>query len=209
MLLFPPSLVGGLLAATVATTTISDSSSPPATVPVLEVIKVYGKMAGDECYGTTAPKGSCCQITLSEVERKFHLDDGNPVLTLDEFQNDLDAAEFKWPLKPYGVDKSLSKTATMNKGAETRVFMKQLEERGLYDKRNPAGPLPTSLRPQLNAILQREGVDRRTTERVFGVLGGTGGELSTKKLREKFSARAVDYYDFIDMIGKEMITWPY
>ena len=43
----------------------------------------------------------------------------------------------------------------VNKGAETRLYMEQLEAAGLYDPRNPMGPLPTSLRPASNPRLQR------------------------------------------------------
>ena len=129
-------------------------------------------------------------------------------MTLDEFQTDLDKATFQWPLKPYGIENSLSKTAIMNKGAETRVFMEQLEDRGLYHKHNPAGPLPTSLRPQLNAILQSEGTDHKTVEKIFKALGGNGGFLKKDVLRGTFSSKAIDYYDFIDMVGKDTVSWP-
>lgn len=216
MLLMPsPAVIGGILAAVLSSSASWDppsAESPSASgVPVLEVIKVYGKIAGPECYGKVAPEGSSCQITVKDVEWVFHLDKKaeTSTMTLEEFQIELDKADFQWPLKPYGIEKSLSKTATMNKGAETRVFMEQLEGRGLYDKRNPTGPLPTSLRPQLNSILQHEGTDPRTVERLFGALGGSGGELKLAKLREKFSSKAIDYYDFIELIGKETISWPY
>jgi hypothetical protein len=33
------------------------------------------------------------------------------------------------PLKPFGVERSNEKTVAMNKGAETRVFMEELERR--------------------------------------------------------------------------------
>ena len=153
---------------------------------------------------------SSCQITLHDIERVFHLDENaeTSTMTLDEFQTDLDKATFQWPLKPYGIEKSLSKTAIMNKGAETRVFMEQLEDRGLYHKHNPAGPLPTSLRPQLNAILQREGTDHKTVDKVFKALGGNGGFLKKDVLRGTFSSKAIDYYDFIDMVGKDTVSWP-
>jgi hypothetical protein len=218
MILLPSPVVGGMLAAVLASTSLdpsplsTDNSAIASTIPVLEVIKVYGKMAGPECYGKVAPKGSSCQITSQDLERIFHLDkktSTTTTLTLEEFQAELDKADFQWPLKPYGIEKSNSKTATMNKGAETRVFMEELEARALYDKRNPTGPLPTSLRPQLNSILQREGTDARTVETIFGALGGSAGELKTAKLEEMVSSNAIDYYDFIALIGKESILWPY
>jgi len=127
----------------------------------------------------------------------------------------LDQLEFQWPLKPYGVDQSpsLAKTAVMNKGAETRVFMEELEKRGLYNPRNPTGPLPTSQRPALNKILQKEGLDVSAVSLVFdGFTAGNdqGRELTADQVVEKiFQGRDhVDYYEFLRVIGTDAITWP-
>ena len=191
------------------------STPTTGSIPVLEVVKVYGKIAGSQCYGTTAPPGSSCQITAEDLEHTFPQNpskESSPsptTLTLEEFENDLHQAEFQWPLKPYGIDKSLTKTATMNKGAETMVFMKELEQRGLYDKQNPVGPLPTSLRPQLNKLLQREGVDPNSSKRIFEALGGVNGVLDMEILRDRLSSKPMNYYDFIELIGNDVkISWP-
>eukprot|EP01083_Nonionella_stella_P089162 248757_1 len=40
-------------------------------LPVIEVIKVYGKLAGPTCFGKVAPKGSSCQITSSELKKEL------------------------------------------------------------------------------------------------------------------------------------------
>ena len=40
-------------------------------VPIIEVVKVYGKLAGSECYGKQAPKGSSCQINLKDLEQRL------------------------------------------------------------------------------------------------------------------------------------------
>lgn len=191
------------------------TSNDPVTLheqqqtPILEVIKIYGRLAGPECYGTQAPKGSSCQITLEGIKQNLHLD-GETKSTIDqnEFQESISRLDFNWPLKPFGIDKSLSKTATMNKGAETRVFMEELEQRGLYDPRNPTGPLPTSLRPKLNRLLQNEGVDSATNTKVFEALGGKSGKLNIEQLQNTF-VDGMDYYGFLELIGKDGITWPY
>lgn len=98
---------------------------------------------------------------------------------------------FRWPLKPYGINKSLDKTALMNKGAETALFMQQLEQAGLYDPRNPTGPLPTSLRPQLNAILQQEGLRQATVDRVYDLMAATGASDSSLKTAADKSRKVV------------------
>jgi hypothetical protein len=101
------------------------------------------------------------------------IDDGNGggdvTMTEDTFRTTLQAATFRWPLKPYGMDKegSLSKTATVNKGAETRIYMSLLEQQQLYNPRDPTGPLPTSLRPQLNQRIQHQPLDVPTTRRTY------------------------------------------
>lgn len=217
----PPVSIGGVLAAVLATSYVDPSLPlPPTTtgsIPVLEAVKVYGKIAGSHCYGKTAPIGSSCQITVEDLERTFQQDHDDKktsslstaTLTLEEFQNDLNQAEFQWPLKPYGLEQSLTKTATMNKGAETMLFMEELGKRGLYDKRNPVGPLPTSLRPQLNKLLQREGVDPNTSKRIFEALGGVNGLLEIDMLRDRLSSKPMNYYDFIELVGKDVkILWP-
>ena len=250
MMMIPPLIQLPTTAATIAATIIGLSSIPTPTattmmtpsspsslltadnsnsiVPVLEVIKVYGKLAGSQCYGKLAPKGSSCEMTLIDVEELFFGNNQGSSLpssssqtvkssiSEQEFGDRLQTnAKFEWPLKPYGIEKSNSKTATMNKGAETKVYMDLLEERGLYDRRNPTGPLPTSLRPQLNAQLQKEGIQSNFVKhKTFLILGGSesSGELQQDKLKEVLSQRegnSIDYYDFLELIGKESITWPY
>ena len=186
-------------------------------VPVIEIIKVYGRLAGTECYGMKSPTGSSCQITSTDIDRIFK---SSPDTTISEteFSETISKVNFQWPLKPYGIDnsKSLSKTAVMNKGAETKVYMDLLEERGLYDKRNPTGPLPSSLRPQLNKQLQSETIDQTTIHIVYEKLVGAkkDGQLLRvsqirKTLLETETGVPMDYYGFLDLIGKETITWPY
>ena len=98
----------------------------------------------------------------------------------------------------------------MNKGAETRVFMEELEDKGLYDKRNPTGPLPTSLRSQLNQMLQAEGLDPKTTQRIFQDMGGSNGQLQGDQLIEILGEDgALDFYEFLELLGKENVKWPY
>ena len=140
---------------------------------------------------------------------------------------------FQWPLKPYGVtdQSSLAKTAVVNKGAETRLYMNLLEQHGLYDRRNPAGPLPTSLRPQLNALLQKEGVSAEAAYQIYSLAfcsrSGRASlvgqdedsscpvDLSTIFVNNQAnddngttpSVEALDYYDFVKMLGEKSISW--
>eukprot|EP01083_Nonionella_stella_P218666 783952_1 len=212
-------------------------------LPVIEVIKVYGKLAGPTCFGKVAPKGSSCQITSSELKKELGIlststststsAPGEVRITREEMSNALDALPFQWPLKPYGRDKSSDKTAVINKGAETYLYMEQLESRGLYDRRNPAGPLPTSLRPQLNGILQKEGLKGLTVDRMFGILSssgngcggdgdgdgdgdGEGDSYITNESIENLSMftdedgrhkDSADYYDFVRLLGSDSISW--
>jgi hypothetical protein len=183
----------------------------PTTTPVLEVVKVYGKLAGSSCYGRVAPKGSSCQVSSTEVKESLGLLTSTDQLNELEFRDKLRGMSFQWPLKPYGIDKSLDKTAVMNKGAETRLYMEQLQEQGLYDPRNPAmGPLPTSLRPQMNAILQELGMDLTSVSQLFDRLKDskanavTAASLETNLFRNRGT---IDCYDFISCLGPESISW--
>lgn len=197
-------------------------SSPEVTppVPVLEIIKAYGTLASSDCFGSKAPPGASCQLPLATLEKELGLamsedttihDSAQEGITFDEFNASLQNLNFQWPLKPYGINngESLKKTTIMNKGAETRVYMDELEERGLYDRRNPTGPLPTSLRPQLNKVLKAEGIDPRVSKLIFQALGG-GKSLLTKQTLESVygDADTMDYYGFLNLIGKEQVSWP-
>ena len=204
-----------------------DTSTPYPTnhssdnIPILEVVKIYGKLAGPECYGKQAPNHSSCQINLNTLNQRLsNGHDTSATPSKEVFEQQLNTMEFLWPLKPFGVDKSpsLSKTAVMNKGAETIVFMQELEARKLYDPRNPTGPLPTSLRPNLNKALQIEGiVDPRAIDRTYQVLYGESitstsqeGILSegTSSSSGPFADGFLDYYDFLKLFGPNSITWP-
>ena len=206
MMIVPGS--GAAAAALVIVTTLSNPS-PPMQMPVLEVIKVYGHLAGPECFGSKAPPGSSCQMPLEYLKEELGLTKAGSI-SQEEFSRTVMEATFQWPLKPYGIDKSLAKTATMNKGAETKVYMDELERRGLYDRRNPTGPLPTSLRPKLNQQLEKENIDQYVVERAFVALnGGNKGDLTVEHLQETFRGHdALDYYSFLDLIGKDSVVWP-
>uniref|UniRef100_A0A7S0GCK7 Uncharacterized protein n=1 Tax=Proboscia inermis TaxID=420281 RepID=A0A7S0GCK7_9STRA len=95
--------------------------------------------------------------------------------------------------------------------------MQQLESRGLYDRRNPTGPLPTNLRPQLNGVLQKEGLKGPTVDRLFGILSSSDGDgyvtsqsidhlaiFTDENGQTKDSA---DYYDFVRLLGEDSISW--
>lgn len=196
-------------AALVLVTTLSNPP-PPTPVPVLEVIKVYGHLASTECFGSKATSGSSCQLSLDYLTKELGLTTASSIISQQEFARAIQKEQFQWPLKPYGIDKSLTKTATMNKGAETRVYMDELERRGLYDRRNPTGPLPTSLRPKLNQQLEKEELDPVIVQQVYTALnGGNNGDLTAERLRDAFRGQdALDYYSFLDLIGKEYIIWP-
>ena len=193
------------------------------TVPVLEVIKVYGKLAGRECYGKQAPEGSSCQINLQDLQKRLTVVSpstattastmSSSILSRDDFATQLEQLDFQWPLKPFGVDQSpsLIKTATMNKGAETRVYLQELEARGILDPRNPTGPLPSSLRPILNGQLQLEGIlEPRVVDRTYQALTSRLFRLGEDDgmQQETTEGLRIDYYQFLEWFGPNSIVWP-
>ena len=216
MILLPPSLatlVSHAAFVTIVNSSLTSVQIPVHDIPVIEIIKVYGRLAGSECYGMQAPPGSSCQIQQRTLEKEFHLENPASKISREDFTTTLEQLHFQWPLKPYGIDKSLAKTAVMNKGAETRVFMDELEQRDLYDRRNPTGPLPTSLRPALNQQLQQEGLDARAVKLVYSALTAASQDskdfLSAELVQKIFgSGDTLDYYDFLRIIGTDAIAWP-
>lgn len=215
--------------AALATSAVTGDIPAAAPVPALQVVAAYGKLAGPACFGSVAPRGSSCQMTLPYLEEELGLvgaaGSGPASVTREEFGSKLANLPLRWPLKPYGLtEKSLVRTATMNKGAETALYMDELERRGMYDRRNPTGPLPTSLRPRLSAAIDAEGLDPVTVDAVFRALQGGGSgegegaatsssssssELTLDQLERAYRGRdALDYYDFLDLIGSGNIAWP-
>jgi hypothetical protein len=185
----------------------------------VEIIKVYGRIAGTDCFGKQAPIGSSCQISEESIRNVFGNDDA--LLTEEAFRRAIQssATVFRWPLKPYGIQNtsSLSKTATVNKSIETRIYMTLLEQYKLYNPRDPTGPLPTSLRPKLNDILQNnDNVDIEIIHRVYAALckdiqsttsttttttTTTAKEgFSAKQLQNRFKNHSMDYYEFLELI---------
>jgi hypothetical protein len=220
------------------TPTTSLESLSQSQLSIVEVIKVYGKLAGRSCYGQLAPVGSSCQLTRSDLDTKlfgvsFH-DVGTALTTAklsrDAFQYRLqqqDQLEFGWPLKPFGVagSPSLVKTATMNKGVEARIYNQLLERNHLYNPHNPTSPLPSSLRPQLNQILQQQGIDPNTVDAIYRRFLGTDRKattttsssttttLSTSLTREQLDKtlfaqqEELDFYEFLEFLGVDNISW--
>ena len=92
-------------------------------VPVMDVLQVYGRLAGPECFGKTVPAaaGASCQLTAERIRET--IGDTEAV-----FEARLAALPFRWPLKPYGTAASPSnvKTVAINKNAETAVYMREL-----------------------------------------------------------------------------------
>ena len=160
-------------------------------VPVMDVLQVYGRLAGPECFGKTVPAaaGASCQLTAERIRETIG----------DEseagFEARLAALPFRWPLKPYGTAASPSnaKTVAINKNAETAVYMRELEQRRLYDSHDPTGPLPTSLRPALDAQLSREPISPEASKLAF------------RALRD---APTLDWFSFLERIGAEQVVWP-
>lgn len=206
--------------------------TPPATVSVLELIKIFGKLAGRECFGQAAPQGASCQLSLEAAKLLLGLGDdastiaGDPprALTESEFVSLLSQRPFAWPLKPWGAANSASnaKTAVMNKSVETGVYMEELIRRGLLDPRNPAGPLPTSLRPQLSKMVGSEEVDEQAAAIAFrGLLGAEGGQpealthpaLTAERLERTYleatGGSPLDYYSFQALVSRyARPVWP-
>lgn len=205
--LLPPLLSAVLWLSPTVNLASSGTASNTGSTDILEVIKVYGKLAGPSCYGRIAPRGSSCQIMESELKQILLRQDAS--ISRDVFGERLEQANFQWPLKPYGVEKSNDKTALMNKGAETRLYMDELIASGLYDARNPTGPLPTSLRPQLNLLLQTQGLEEKTTDRVYDILRRGSGEITAAKIHDLMSENngALDYYDFVRLLGADTVSW--
>ena len=75
-----------------------------------------------------------------------------------------------------------------------RETLRTQEQRRLYDAHDPTGPLPTSLRPVLDAQLSREPISPEASKLAFRALRG--------------DAPTLDWFSFLDRIGAEHVVWP-
>ena len=161
-------------------------------VPVMDVLQIYGRLAGPECFGKTVPvaAGASCQLTSERIRETV----GD--VSEAGFEARLAALPFRWPLKPYGTAASPSnaKTVAINKNAETAVYMRELEQRRLYNRNDPTGPLPTSLRSTLDAQLSRESINPEASKLAFRALQNAPTPL--------------DWFSFLERIGAEQVVWP-
>ena len=196
-------------------------SSDGSELRVTDVIRIYGRLAGRECFGKAVPTaaGASCQMTVDHAVVALGLHETAQGIDEGQFLTRLEALQFEWPLKPWGAAKSDSnaKTVTVNKSAETSVFMAELERRELYDRRNPTGPLPTSLRSALDKQVQADGVDAAAARKCFrALLGGDvepGALLTAERLERTIRVatggeRALDYYSFQTLVTEQSrIVW--
>jgi hypothetical protein len=98
---------------------------------VLGVIIVLASLPGPLCYGKIAPLGSSCQITSSELKHALglnHLDESSSLsLHARAIGSSTGTSRVSVASKALRLrrreDKSLEKTALMNIGAETRLYM--------------------------------------------------------------------------------------
>ena len=75
-----------------------------------------------------------------------------------------------------------------------RETLRTQEQRRLYDAHDPTGPLPTSLRPALDAQLSREPISPEASKLAFQALRG--------------DAPTLDWFSFLERIGAEQVAWP-
>ena len=172
----------------------ASSTSELPLIQILELIKIYGRLAGSDCFGASVPaaSGASCQLGGKVLQTAVG-GSGGGQWSEAQFVEWLGEQPFRWPLKPWGAARSPSnaKTVVMNKSAETGVFMGELERRGMYDPRNPTGPLPTSLRPRLNAAIGAEPIDPTASRLVFRALAGAEAGEATPVLSSDRLARAL------------------
>jgi hypothetical protein len=77
---------------------------------------------------------------------------------------------------------------------------------------NPTRLIPTSLRPNLYAILQQQGLQDGVIDRLYDLMRLGSGDITEAKLDSLFGAAGekggvLDYYDFIKLLGPHSVSW--
>ena len=172
-------------------------------VPVMDVLQVYGRLAGPECFGKTVPAaaGASCQLTAERIRETI-----GDVTIEAGFEARLAALPFRWPLKPYGTAASPSnvKTVAINKNAETAVYMRELEQRRLGIT-TPTTRGASRLRNR-QRLSHETGRSTRPARRASRTDQSRGAR--TRVPGPPRRANAADWFSFLERIGAEQVVWP-
>mmetsp|Transcript_68855 Transcript_68855/g.217702 ORF Transcript_68855/g.217702 Transcript_68855/m.217702 type:complete len:294 (+) Transcript_68855:47-928(+) len=188
------------------------------SVEVLDLLNVYGRLAGRACFGSTAPEGLSCQLGMEDFDRLVFRT-GEPVSEA-AFLEALAAAPPRWPLRPAAARRQ---TALAAKLAEPRV-LKEAAFARWFDRPAEAPrdrELPTAVAAALGSEALPEGAARLVYARLMR--GGPPSRpaaaptsspevgLSRDRVASLLRSQAdavLDWYSFLDLVGRPWVMWP-
>eukprot|EP00401_Gymnodinium_catenatum_P000219 CAMPEP_0117492112 /NCGR_PEP_ID=MMETSP0784-20121206/18414_1 /TAXON_ID=39447 /ORGANISM="" /LENGTH=285 /DNA_ID=CAMNT_0005286923 /DNA_START=106 /DNA_END=960 /DNA_ORIENTATION=- len=145
---------------------------------VVDVINIFGRLAGTSCFGSQAAPGVSCQVTMAELDQKLF--QKTQELSEAEFVDALASMAFAWPLKPNGA--SVKQTVTANKFAEPTSLTNAAIKRGLP----PASQAKTA--EGVSAALSQEAVPASAAKTMFARIVASTGSTDGKLNRDGVAA---------------------
>ncbi|CEL94156.1 unnamed protein product [Vitrella brassicaformis CCMP3155] len=135
-------------------------------VPVVEIIKIIGRLSAVDCLGTFPPAEF--QISRDAVDRLYGQ---QQVLSKQEFGNKVSGLDFKWPL----VTLFDPKTRKLEcKPVMMTEFNKIAASQGLPTS---YGTPDANTRQKVNAVIGAETIDKETARTLFDKLSQGSGSL--------------------------------
>lgn len=181
-------------------------------VEVLDVLNLYGRLAGSGCFGRTAPAGLSCQLGMEDFDRVVFR--GAAAVDEGSFTAALRATAPRWPLRPAVPPQQ---TALASRLAELRVLKDAAFNRFSTPGYNPSDrELPVAVA----TALASEELPMAAVHLVFVRLAGSGrssAELprgagltreGVASMLASLEGRALDWYSFLDLLGRQWVTWP-
>lgn len=177
-------LLPGIVSTAVLAATPGAARADLEKVNIADVIKVYNRLAGLNCFGAKVKDGEgfCCQIQLEDWDRVVFPNFAGSV-TFEDFNARLNSAPSRWPLLPEKPDPKF--TVDSEKIAERDTLRETAKRLGLEGKGFTLRK-PKKMIMAVNEKLSQEPVDPEVAKYFFTKLmqfsKSEGAELSKESL---------------------------
>jgi len=170
------------------------AGSSSTALEVLDVIKMFGRMANPSCFGSVAKHASCTIDTSSLGKQLFaQPSSSSSKMTKEELKTKVNEMAFEWPLKPYGTKEERVKTATLNKPAELNEWKNQAKIKNLGDPFYLNG----KDRDRLNAAVGFDNVSDEALDALFNALSKDGKSIGEEDIQ---LLSGMDWFEFSSLI---------
>jgi len=152
---------------------------PPSFLAVepIDVVQIFGRLAGDMCYGTTtAPSGASCLASKVRLTTMLRIS-GREMVDYYRFESALQGETFGWPLQTNGApgDASNRLTVSNDNVVEEEAYREMLRSTALWDGVTELGTLSDYRTNLVERMAYTAYWNPQVTEVAFRLLAGPAG----------------------------------